>query len=117
MKTWFDESTRKQYLLDFHPEALTVDFNMVRSMCTVVRNADGDIIDELHTTVPVLTKYEKARILGCAKQLNAGQKALVRVPPHTVTATQLPSKSLKVIPSLFVARCRMAPANIGELLT
>ena len=91
-----------------------MDFNMVRSMCTVVRNADDDIIDELHTTVPVLTKYEKARILGLrAKQLNAGQKALVRVPPHTIDGYTIAQQELeeKVIP--FIIR-RPMPDGSSE---
>ena len=34
----------------------------------------------MHTTLPFITKYEKARILGeRAKQINAGAKPLVKI--------------------------------------
>ena len=45
-----------------------------------MRDAEGMIIDPLHKTLPFLTKYEKARILGeRAKQIDAGAKPLVEI--------------------------------------
>ena len=42
-------------------------------------------MDPLHTTLPFVTKYERARILGeRTKQLNAGAKALVEVEPEVI---------------------------------
>ena len=55
----FEEDTREQYLLNFHPESRAVNFDEVKSLCTVIRDSDGDIIDDFHTTIPILTKYEK----------------------------------------------------------
>ena len=49
-------------------------------MYKVVRNENGVVIDPLHKTLPFITRYEKARILGeRAKQLNAGAKPMVEV--------------------------------------
>ena len=46
---------------------------------------DGQVIDPLHRTLPFLTKYEKARVLGeRAKQLNSGAKPFVEVDPSVV---------------------------------
>jgi DNA-directed RNA polymerase I, II, and III subunit RPABC2 len=52
----------------------------VEALCHIVRNEDGIIIDPLHRTLPFITKYEKAKILGeRAKQINAGAKTFVEV--------------------------------------
>ncbi len=49
-------------------------------MSTLVRDQRGNIIDPLHQTLPFITRYEKARILGeRAKQINAGAKPFVEV--------------------------------------
>jgi DNA-directed RNA polymerase I, II, and III subunit RPABC2 len=49
-------------------------------MCRVVRDKQGNIIDPLHKTIPYITKFEKAKILGeRAKQLNAGAQPMVQV--------------------------------------
>jgi DNA-directed RNA polymerase I, II, and III subunit RPABC2 len=51
----------------------------------VIRDNHNNIIDDLHRTIPYLTKYEKARVLGQrAKQINTGAKAFVKVPDHVV---------------------------------
>ena len=93
----FEEGTRHQYLLDFHPEALAVDFEEVRALCTVVRDSKGTIIDPLHRTIPVLTKYEKARILGLrAKQLNSNMPStLEQVPDYIVDGYTIAEAELK----------------------
>ena len=45
----------------------------------IFRNKYGDIVDEFHKTIPYVTRFEKARILGLrAKQLNASP-SLARV--------------------------------------
>ena len=50
-----------------------------------VTAADNIIIDPLHKTIPILTKYERARILGQrAKQIESGAKPLVKVPDNII---------------------------------
>ena len=54
-------------------------------MTTVVRNEDGIIIDPLHKTLPFITRYEKARIIGeRAKQLNSGASPMIDVEPSVL---------------------------------
>lgn len=56
-----------------HPEIMQVNYEEVLVLSKVVRNARGEIIDPLHTTLPILTKYEKARVIGSrAEQINRG---------------------------------------------
>ena len=61
-------------------QIIVQNFHEVDALCTIVRNADGIIIDPLHKTLPFITKYEKAKVLGeRAKQLNSGAEPFVEM--------------------------------------
>jgi DNA-directed RNA polymerases I, II, and III subunit RPABC2 len=81
----FNKEIKENYIMNFHPESKLQNYDEVISMSKVVRDENGRIIDPLHKTVPYLTKYEKARILGQrAKQINAGSTAFVKVPENVI---------------------------------
>lgn len=76
----FDSSLKTNIVSEYHPELKVHNNEEVEALSRVVRNEHGIIIDPLHKTVPFLTKYERARVLGeRAKQLNMGAKPLVEV--------------------------------------
>jgi hypothetical protein len=71
----FDENVKQNIIAEFHPELKAYNYDEVDVLTRVVRDENGIIIDPLHKTLPFITRYEKARILGeRAKQLNAGAK-------------------------------------------
>ena len=81
----FDKEIVNNYIVDYHPETVSHNFDEVKTMSNVVRNADGIIVDDLHRTIPILTKFEKARVLGIrAKQLNDGAKPFIKTPPDVI---------------------------------
>lgn len=81
----FDQINKKNLIHNYHPELVTHNNDEVETLCQVVRNEHGVIVDPLHRTVPFLTKYERARILGeRAKQLNMGAKPLVELGPEVI---------------------------------
>lgn len=81
----FDESLKTNIIAEYHPEMLAHNYDEVDILTRIVRNEHGLIIDPLHKTLPFLTKYERARILGeRAKQLNSGAKAFVEVDPSVI---------------------------------
>lgn len=81
----FDSEISKNYIDEFHPECLSHNYDEITKLSHVVRNSEGIIVDPLHKTIPYLTKYEKARILGQrAKQIETGSKPLVKVPENIV---------------------------------
>jgi len=76
----FDDFTKNNIIGQYHPELQQHNHDEIETMTKVVRDADGTIIDPLHLTLPFLTKYEKARILGeRAKQIDAGATPLVKI--------------------------------------
>jgi DNA-directed RNA polymerase I, II, and III subunit RPABC2 len=57
----------------------------IKLMSTVVRNGEGKIIDNLHRSIPFVTKYEKARIIGeRTRQLNSGAIPFIAVGPDII---------------------------------
>jgi DNA-directed RNA polymerase I, II, and III subunit RPABC2 len=81
----FDENLRKNVIADYHPEMVAHNYSEIEALSAVVRDENGVIIDPLHKTLPFITRYEKARILGeRAKQLNAGAKPFVEVPANLI---------------------------------
>jgi DNA-directed RNA polymerase I, II, and III subunit RPABC2 len=81
----FDSELNKNYIKEFHAECLNHNYDEVLKLAKVVRDDTNNIIDELHRTIPYLTKYERARILGQrAKQIETGAKPLVKVPENII---------------------------------
>jgi len=81
----FDYEINKNYISEFHPECLNHNSDEVAKLARVIRDENNIIIDPLHKTLPYLTKYEKARVLGQrAKQIETGAKPLVKVPENII---------------------------------
>jgi DNA-directed RNA polymerase I, II, and III subunit RPABC2 len=81
----FDVASRQKIISEFHPELQAHNSDEVEILSRVVRDENGKIIDPLHKTLPFITKYEKARIIGeRAKQLDAGAEPLVDVEPSMI---------------------------------
>jgi DNA-directed RNA polymerase I, II, and III subunit RPABC2 len=76
----FSESLKTNVIEKHHPELMVHNHHEVEAMSRVVRDENGNIIDPLHKTMPFITKFEKARLLGeRAKQINAGAQPMVKV--------------------------------------
>jgi DNA-directed RNA polymerase subunit K/omega len=81
----FDESIQQQIITDHHPEMKSHNYDEILTLSTTVRNEDGIIIDPLHTSVPFITRYEKAKIIGeRSKQLSAGALPFIEVEPNVI---------------------------------
>ncbi|MDC1151360.1 DNA-directed RNA polymerase subunit omega [Pelagibacteraceae bacterium] len=81
----FNNTDKNDIITKFHPELYNHNYDEIQTMAKVVRNATGTIVDPLHKTLPFITKYETARILGeRAKQLNAGAQPFVEVDDNVI---------------------------------
>jgi len=87
----FDSEISKNYVDEFHPECFIHNYDEIIKLSVVVRDSFGIIIDPLHKTIPYLTKYERARVLGqrakqieYGKNLENGSKPFVKVPENVV---------------------------------
>ena len=74
-------------------------------MTKVIRDKNGIIVDDLHKTLPYLTKYERARVLGQrAKQINSGTTAFVKVPENIIDGYLIAELELKEKRIPFIIR-------------
>ena len=81
----FNSEINKNYIMEHHPECVINNYDEISSLTSVIRDKNNNIIDDLHRTLPYLTKYERARILGQrSKQINSGAKVFVKVPENII---------------------------------
>ena len=91
-----DENVKKNIIADYHPEIHQHNYEEIEALSIVTRNEQGIIMDPLHKTIPILTKYEKARILGeRARQINAGAKTFIVVDPVMIDGYLIALKELE----------------------
>ena len=110
----FEQDIKKDVLLDFHPQIKQISHKEMLTLCKIVRNKDGHIIDDLHRTVPFLTKFEKARIIGLrAKQINNGCEPFIDVPPNMIEGLTIAEKELEEKNIPFIIR-RPLPNGASE---
>ncbi len=101
----FDNDIIKNYVNEFHPECLNHNYDEIAKMSVVIRNSDNIIVDPLHRTIPYLTKYEKARILGQrAKQIETGARPLVKIPENIVDSYIIAELELREKKIPFIIR-------------
>jgi len=110
----FDIATKQKIISDFHPELQAHNSDEVEILSRVIRDENGKIIDPLHKTLPFITKYEKARIIGeRAKQLDAGAEPLVEVEPSMIDGYLIALKEYEAKAIPFIIQ-RPIPSGASE---
>jgi len=110
----FDSEITKNYINEFHPECLIHNYDEISKLTVVVRDSNNIIIDPLHKTIPFLTKYEKARILGQrAKQIETGSRPFVNVPENVIDSYVIAELELQQKRIPFIIR-RPIPGGACE---
>lgn len=96
---------RESYVETYHPESLSHNYDEIQTLARVIRNADGVIVDDLHRTIPIMTKYERTRILGQrAKQLNEGAPAFIKIDSTVIDGYLIAVKELEQKKTPFIIR-------------
>jgi DNA-directed RNA polymerase subunit K/omega len=101
----FERNINENYIVNFHPECVLQNYDEILSMIKVKRDKNGIIIDDLHKSIPFLTKYERARILGQrAKQINCGATPFIKVPENIIDGYIIAEMELKQKRIPFIIR-------------
>ena len=110
----FEQDMSKDVLINYHPETSHISHKQMHILCKVVRNKNGKIIYPLHNSIPYLTRYEKAKIIGVrAKQLNNGADAFIDVPNNMINGLTIADEELKQKKIPFIIR-RPMPNGASE---
>ena len=110
----FTNGLNNNYLDYFHSESNIPNYLEIQELSKIIRDKNGNIIDKNHKTVPILTKYEKTRILGQrAKQINNGSKPYINVSENIIDGYLIAEMELKEKKIPFIIR-RPLPDNTFE---
>ena len=83
------------FIGETHPQEKTISYEEVLALCTVVRDANRNIVDPYHKTIPMLTKYEYTRILGVrASQVEQGAPLFITVPETLIDSYLIAKEEL-----------------------
>jgi DNA-directed RNA polymerase subunit K/omega len=92
----FSEGIQKKVIEEYHPELVAHNTEEIEAMSKIVRDTNGLIVDPFHKTIPILSRYEKARVLGeRAKQLNSGAQAFIEVDETMIDGYLIALKELE----------------------
>lgn len=100
-----ENDNKKEILIDYHPEIKQLKTNEMLAMTKIFRDDDGIIIDELHKTIPILTRFEKARVIGLrAKQINKGSEPFIKISNDIMDGLTIAEMELKEKKIPFIIR-------------
>ena len=100
-----DDEMRKNYVLMNHPESINQNYEEIYKLSKTVRNKNNVIVDAAHRTIPMLTKYEKARILGIrAKQINNGAAPFIELKENIIDGYLIAERELAEKKLPFIIR-------------
>lgn len=97
----FDNELKQDYIINYHSNLLQNNYDEVETMSKLT--SIDNLEDQLHRTIPVLTKYEKTKVLGLrAKQIEDGSLPLVEVKnsiidPYLIAIKELEEKKIPFI--------------------
>lgn len=97
-----DNEKKMEYIRNTHTQEVSKTYEEMSALTKVTRvknKTDGEdiIVDETHKTVPILTKYEKTRILGLrVSQLNEGAPRYINVGENIIDNYIIAEKELRL---------------------
>lgn len=110
----FDKDVTNNYIVDVHQDCIIPNHDEIVALSNVTRNKENIIIDDLHRTIPILSKYEKTKILGLrAKQINDGAMPYITVTPNDIDGYTIAKKELYEKKMPFIIR-RPLPNGCSE---
>jgi len=99
----FDNELKQDYILKYHSNLLQNNYDEIETLTKITGLTKDGLNDAIHKTIPILTKYEKARVLGLrAKQLENGSLPLIEldksiIDPYLIAVKELEQKQIPYI--------------------
>lgn len=110
----FETNIKENFVSEFHPETHVQNYEEIVALSKVIRDKNNIIVDPLHKTIPVLTKYERTRVLGQrTKQLENGAKPYISVPDNIIDSHLIAELELDQKRVPFIIR-RPLPGGAGS---
>ena len=101
----FEEGLTESVIQNHHPELIMHNAEEVETLCKIVRDAAGNVVDPLHRTLPFITKYEKARVLGeRARQIENGAQTFIDIEPTLIDSYLIALKEFEAKKVPFIIK-------------
>ena len=101
----FNAKMKQNNISENHPELIMRNNDEVDILAKTVRDENGVIIDPLHRTLPFLSKYEKARILGeASRQIDCGRQPYIQLEEGIIDSYVIASRELELKRLPFIIR-------------
>ena len=100
----FNSKMKDDLINDYHKEEIVANYDEVYQLSLSNRNEFGIIDDSNHQTLPILSKFEKTKIIGIrSKQLLEGLEPLVNIDSKIIDTHLIAEKELeaKVLPFII----------------
>ena len=111
----FENIEKQSYINNFHQNMVEHNEEEIKALSTVIRDKNNNVIDNLHKTVPILSKYEKSRILGIrASQINNGAQILVKPKIKTFDGYLIAQQELEERKIPFIIKRPLPMGGGGE---
>lgn len=94
----------RSLLNDTHKSLQSINYIEVEQLSRVTRDENNRIIDDNHRTVPILSKYERTRILGLrSRQINSGATPFINIEENIIDGYIIAERELieKKIPFII----------------
>ena len=109
-----DKFKNKELLLNYHPETKQLKYADVMALTSIARDNENNIIDPMHKTIPILTRYERARVLGVrAKQLEHNAIPMIDIPANMIDSYLIACEEFKQKKIPFIIK-RPMPDGTSE---
>ena len=101
----FNAEVGNDYILDFHPEKKIHNYEEVKNFSKIKRDKQNNIVDLFHKTTPILTKYERTKVLGQrAKQIDEGASPMIDFGSNIIDGYIIALEELKQKKLPFIIR-------------
>jgi DNA-directed RNA polymerase subunit K/omega len=109
----FKADATENYIADRHPESIAYNHEEVELMSKVTR-VQGVIVDPLHRTVPHMTRFERANIIGTrTKHLDSGVEPMISVAEDVVDNSKIAEMEMAQGLLPYIIR-RFLPSGASE---
>jgi DNA-directed RNA polymerase subunit K/omega len=92
----YNSEINKNYIDEFHPECHYHNFDEINKLSKIIVDDNNIICDPFHKTLPFLTRYERARIIGQrAKQIENGARPFIQLKENIIDSYIIAEMELK----------------------
>ena len=110
----FGSTIKQDVIANHYPELVQHNYEEIKKLLDITRDDTGVIRDTFHRTIPIITRYERARVLGeRTKQLDGGAHPMIAIEPNIIDSYTIAVKEYEQKKIPFIIK-RPLPSGACE---